>query len=227
METPSGGIQWAAWAAALATFLAVVVALWKEDIVKHWRRPRLKVRISLQPPDCHKIPINSISRATGEIVGSRDAYYFRLWVENHGSIRAENVQVFAAELRRKKADGGFEKVGSFLPMNLMWAHTKEVFAPGLSPRMGRHCDLGFIAKPENHKVGTAGVSQDVKLILDTEVVPNTRSNECSPGEYELNLRIAASNSLPLEALCTITLPGKWFDDESEMLSQGIGIVIKS
>lgn len=227
MEDPSGGSQLAAWATALATFLAVVVALWKEDIVARWRRPRLRARISLQPPDCHKIPITSINRKTGAVVGSRDAYYFRLWIENTGGVRAENVQVFAAGLRRKRADGGYAEVDSFLPMNLLWAHTKEVFAPGLSPRMGRHCDLGFIAKPESYREGEIGSLADLKLVLDTEVVPNTRSNECGPGEYELILRIAASNSLPLEAVCSIMLPGKWFDDDREMLSQGIGIQIKS
>ena len=227
MEDSGGGIQWAGWAAALATFLAVVVALWKEDIVKHWRRPRLKVRIALQPPDCHKIPVNSINPRTGEIVESRDAYFFRLWVENAGGVRAENVQVFAAELRRKKAGGGFEKVTSFLPMNLKWAHTGEVFAAGLSPKMGRHCDLGYIAAPGNMGRGAAADPAEIKLVLVTEVVPNTHSNECGPGDYELALRIAASNSPPLEAMCGITLPGKWYDDEIEMLSQGIGIAVKT
>jgi hypothetical protein len=223
VDNSSGGIQWAAWAAAFATFLAVVVALWKEDIVKHWRRPRLKAGVSLQPPDCHKIPINTVNRATGEVIESRDAYFFRIWIENTGGVRAENVQVFAAGLRRKKAGGGFEKVGSFLPMNLKWAHTGEVFASGLSPKMGRHCDLGYIAAPKARGQGSKADPEDIKLILDTEVVPNTRSNECGPGEYELRLRIAASNSPPLEATCRLTLPGKWYDDESEMLSQGIGI----
>jgi hypothetical protein len=38
-------------------------------------------------------------------------------------------------------------------MNLRWAHTNEVFASGIAPCMGRHCDLGHITDPSaQHEV---------------------------------------------------------------------------
>src|SRR5258706_14740223 len=40
----------AQWAAASATFLAVLVALFKDEILRWWRKPKLTVSITLQPP---------------------------------------------------------------------------------------------------------------------------------------------------------------------------------
>lgn len=76
-----------------------------------------------------------------------NCYYFRLWVDNHGKTRAERVQVFATKLHRLGADGKFVEDKHFLPLNLRWSHSEdhpEVFAEGISPHMGKHCDLGRI-----------------------------------------------------------------------------------
>jgi hypothetical protein len=94
-------LEIAAWAAACATFLAALVALLKEDLVSVWRRPRLNVRISLAPPDCHKTEFTLGSARTGEFLGSWPCYYLRVWVENVGNIRAKYVEVFASRLLRK------------------------------------------------------------------------------------------------------------------------------
>lgn len=50
--------QWgnaAQWVGALMTLLAVNVALFKEDIIKLWKRPALGLRIALRAPDCEKM----------------------------------------------------------------------------------------------------------------------------------------------------------------------------
>lgn len=215
----------AAWFGVLATFLgvfvtllAVIVALFKEEIVKLWRRPILKARLSLNPQDCHKMPL--IHKKTKLQIG--EGYYFRIWVENAGLKRAYQVQVFAAELKRKHADGYFQKVESFLPMNLKWSHYEnKIFAEGISPKMGQHCTLGFIRALD----GCCDKTKcDFKFELETEVVPSTRSNEFGKGEYQLLLRIGASNCAPLEKIFQLNFKGKWYDDENDMFSDGIGII---
>src|SRR6266545_1431623 len=113
--------------AAIATVLAVIVALLKEDIVAIWRRPRLKARASLSAPDCHKTVITMTNVQTGA-VDSWPCFYFRMWVENAGHVRATQVQVFIRRLLRQHADGTFREELQFLPMNLKWSHTGEVFA---------------------------------------------------------------------------------------------------
>jgi hypothetical protein len=42
----------AQWAAASATTAAVLVALFKEPIIRWWNRPKLIVRIAAQRPYC-------------------------------------------------------------------------------------------------------------------------------------------------------------------------------
>ena len=215
-------IEAATWTGAIATFLAVLVALFKEDIVKFWRCPNLDVRVKLEAPDCHKIPLQVINQSTGERPRTINSYYLRLWVFNSGKVRADRVQVFASKLLRQHADGKFKIEQNFLPMNLRWSHSQlsskgsEIFAEGISPDMGKHCDLGHIKEDETPK-----------LELDLEVLPNTGSHILNPDKYRLNIKIAASNFKPITRTIEINLTGDWFDDEARMFSDGLGLrVIK-
>jgi len=135
----------AQWVLAFLTLLAVVVALLKEEIVRIWRRPKLEGTIKLKPPDCHK---SYWTTQQPPIRRLADCYFLRLWVHNHGNVRAEKVQVFADKLLKQKADGTFTPVKEFLPMNLVWAYTHEIFVHAINPQMGKHCDLGHITHPD-------------------------------------------------------------------------------
>ena len=44
--------SWVPFVAATATLIAALVALFKEDVAKLWRRPNLRLRITLGAPDC-------------------------------------------------------------------------------------------------------------------------------------------------------------------------------
>lgn len=129
----------AQWAAAAATSAAVLVALFKDAVLRRWYRPKLHVSIKNRPPDCHKTTIHFTYEAKSVSAGR---YYFRLWVSNEGSELAENVQVFAAKLEKQGPGGIFNEIANFLPMNLRWSETggrdnPEVFADGISPKMGK------------------------------------------------------------------------------------------
>jgi hypothetical protein len=225
--------EWATWVAAIATLAAVLVALFKEDITSWWRRPRLEVVARLAAPDCHKTEITLLNQATGIVLGRWPCYYFRVWVENKGTRRAEQVQVFASRLLRRHADGVFKAEQQFLPMNLKWAHSQqrptgpEVFAEGISPEMGKHCDLGHIVHPDMRaKTGDSlpDVSSGQAIMeLDLEVAPNTKSHLLAPGVYRLVLKVAAANCRPVTKTLELSLTGKWHDDERKMFSDGVGL----
>jgi hypothetical protein len=223
----------AQWAAASATLLAVLVALFKDEILRWWRRPALTVSIALQPPDCHKTKLDYTVQRTALTFSSADCYYLRLWVGNVGKTRAERVQVFAAKLFRRSADGTFKQVESFLPMNLRWSHGQqglrgpEIFADGISPEMGKHCDLGRVIDPAHHEnlgevLPNAIAGQSI-LALDLEVAPNTKSHLVPPGVYQLHLRVAAANCAPIKRVLELTITGKWFADQTQMFSDGLGV----
>ena len=212
-------IEAATWTGAIATFIAVIVALFKEDIVKFWRCPNLDLRVKLEAPDCQKIPLQVINQSAGKKFRI-DSYYLRLWIFNSGRVRVDRVQVFASKLLRQHADSEFKKEQSFLPMNLKWSHSQlsskgpEIFAEGISPDMGKHCDLGHIKKAET-----------TKLELDLEVLPNTGSHILTPGKYRLDIKIAAGNFKPITRTIEINLTGAWFDDEARMFSDGLGLKV--
>lgn len=44
-----------------------------------------------------------------------------------------------------------------------------------------------------------------------------------PGTYQLELKVAAANASPVKKLFEITITGKWFTEEPNMFSEGIGI----
>src|ERR1700690_3113671 len=77
----------AQWVGAVATSSAVLVALFKDQIFRYFRRPKLVISISPEPPD------TLLSRMRVSDKDGSDqwlgAYWLRLWVQNEGKDRAE------------------------------------------------------------------------------------------------------------------------------------------
>jgi hypothetical protein len=217
----------AQWVAAVATSLAVIIALFKEAITRRFRRPDLILRIKPADPDCIKTPVHVTS--AGNVRWSGQAYFLRVWVENRGKQRAEKVQVFLASVRRRLAGGSFEPVKDFAPMNLRWSHTDfvepEIYADGISPGMGKHCDLGCISEPSNPTLQRLPdmVEGQVTLDLWLEVFPANQGHRLPPGEYRLEIKTAGSNCMPAIHRISLNLTGRWFADERKMFSDGVGI----
>ena len=227
------GSDVAVWTGSIATLLAVLVALFKEQLVRLWRRPKIEAKIRLSAPDCHKTQMTLLDKSTGAVLGSADCYYFRLWVENTGNQRAEKVQVFLSKLLRRHADGSFVEDKSFLPMNLRWSHSQlsplgpEIFTEGISPKMGKHCDLGHIIDPSKRvafgiDLPNVGASKTI-LELDLEVAPNTLTHLVPPGVYRLEMQLAAANAEPATKTIEINHTGDWNSEETRMFSDGFGM----
>ena len=231
----------AQWVAALVMFLVALVALFKEEIMKRWRRPILDLSLRVTPPDCYKTELRNFRPGPGENVQIpgfdkwhvANCYYFRFWVDNHGKTRAARVQVFATKLHRQVADGKFVEDKHFLPLNLRWSHSEdhpEVFAEGISPHMGKHCDLGRIIDPEKRAdfADIEGFAKEKCLFeLAVEFPSATRSHLLQPGVYRLGLKIAAGNVAPIDKTVELSVTGNWFDEEEVMFRDGIGLRLVS
>jgi hypothetical protein len=217
------------WLIAIGTIALAIIAIFQDKIRSWLMRPKLDVLIVVSPPDCHKTTLASVTQ-DGRVTGKADCYYFRIRVKNSGNQRAELVEVFAAELLKQQADGSFKKMESFLPMNLFWTHIKRPFFDAISPGMEKHCDLGHVIEPA--KRAMFGREDNPKLDIpadktifsfDLVVQPNTMSHLIPQGKYRLALQIAAANTEPIKKTLEITLTGNWYDDETRMFSDGIGI----
>lgn len=219
--------------AAGITLLAVLVALFKDDVRGLWRRPVLQASIQLKAPDCHKTEMVRYDPRSGALYDKHPCYYFRIWVQNTGNLRAEQVQVYASRLSREYGDGTFREDTRFLPMNLKWAHGQqlpagpEIFAAGISPEMGKHCDLGHIVHPRMRSQTDNTVlnvlPDKTVLELDLEVAPLTLNHLIPPGIYRLHLTLAAANCRPITKTLEIKLKGEWHDHVDRMFADGIGI----
>lgn len=223
------------WASAGATLMAVLVALFKNELVGWWRRPKLELSAGLVPPHCHIMPIHyQVQRVAPTFIQSK-CCYLRLWIANTGKTRAEKVQVFASKVLKKDADGEFREESNFIPVNLLWSHRQtvvggqEVYAEGISPKMGKHCDFGHIYDPICRKDFGEDLPElsptSTIFALALEVCPSTLTHLLVPGTYRIELHIAATNSSPIIKMLEFTVTGNWFDDLQKMVRDGIGLRI--
>jgi hypothetical protein len=215
---------------AAGTLLLAFVAIFPDTVRGWFYNPTLEVSIKTQPPDSIAVPI---TRADGTVIA--DSFYFRLWVKNIGNTTAENVEVYASELLRRRADNiTWEHVNEFPPMNLRWSYLHSIYFPSIVPETGKYCDLGHIADPahrndpalreENPRLKLT--DQETSLAFDVIAPPNNKGYIVGPGDYRLKILVAAKNGRrPLETTVSLSLKGKWYADETRMLRDGVGVTI--
>jgi len=213
----------AQWAGAVATFSAVLVALFKDQFFHHRRRPILTASILPKPPDCVITPTHR--QAT------MSAYWLRLWVQNAGKQRAEQVQVFVSRVYKLGVNKKPAQIENFLPMNLRWSNGRdwnnpEVFAQGISSKpLGKHCDLCLISDPANPNHRLKGYEGRCFAELVLEVYSVGNQHHLPPDEYIIVLILAAANADPVTVYVKLNLTGQWSDDLDVMFRDYLSVEI--
>jgi len=155
--------QW--WAIIIALLLGIL-GLFQDRIRRLFKKPKLKLSIKKEPPDCHKTTRRNIQ--TGESKG--DCYYMRLKIDNSGNDQMENVEVMVVEVEKKDSNRGFEKITNFLPMNLEWSYYKRPTMSLILPKFFKHCDLGYIIKSDNANLQTYGRRKKSEIVLVIDIL---------------------------------------------------------
>lgn len=196
-------------AAAVATFLAVLVALFQEKTKDYFNRARLKATIPHVPPHSHKIMATS----------GAALLYVRILVEHKGGDPAENVEVMLTQCW-EYGDAGRVPRSSFLPLNLSWSHFQpRQHTIRVPVGLFRHCDLGYLVQQEN----------TVAFRFDTIVQPNTVGDDRSlpnvvgPGRYEIEVQISGDNTRTTKDRWILEIDGEWDSSEERMLSEHLRI----
>jgi len=211
---------------AAGTIILAFVAIFGRTFSRWYRRPKLKIIVDSNPPQCRK---TYLSDNSGNKIA--DCYYFRLWVDNYGNTSAKNVEVFASELKREKADGTLENVKSFTPMNLKWSNLGTLYFPAIHPKAGKYCDCFHVVDPTVRDSPEIGMENDNRkdipqdksiLSFDTLVSANTKGHLQPPGKYQLGVIVAAENATAVYKSIEIHLTGDWYSDEELMLKDGVG-----
>jgi hypothetical protein len=225
-------VNWVPFVAAAATLLAALVALFKEDVVKKWRRPDLHIRMLLKPPDCVLMPTVITGSDNGTVfeVWRGKCYFFRLWVENQGHF-AERVQVYVKSVSYQMGDGRCEIVPEFIPMNLRWADSPDPGKPlifeSINPCMGRYCDFAAVSEPTNptETIREGMAEGESTFNLQTQVFPNSQGNRLKPGNYKIELLVAASNASPKAFTIDLEWKGRYIEASARMFGESVKVRI--
>jgi hypothetical protein len=208
---------------AIATFSAVVVALFKDLILGWWRGPQLAATCTKEIPCTVKMPSTAWQgRFAGGGVWKGDGYFVRIKVENVGKTRAENVQVSASKLAKRGLDGKFVDIPTILPLNLKWSNSPPegvvTILDGISSKMSAFCDVISLWNPANpYQRRPAGTPANVTVgRLELEVLLPTDTDLLPPATYRLTIRIAAANFEPIDKELEFTHTGVWTDDDTVM-----------
>jgi hypothetical protein len=217
---------WIRWLSGLGPIISAVVALaiavFHAQLRSILWRPKLRVELQNSPPDCHRTKYNWQDRQA-------DCYYFRIRVKNDGNAPAEYVEVFLEKILLKLADGRWESLKGFLPMNLCWAHIGIPYYPKIFRDTYKHCDVGHIIDPakrsgfpnEDHE-SLKAYSNKAIMSLDLIVRPYTGGHLLKPGIYKLIISVGAANARPNKRSIDLNLTGNWTDNEQDMLTTGVG-----
>ena len=212
----------------MATLGAVIVAL----LIAFGRiraTADLEVYLDPHPPDSHQI-LTTIEGEQPDLPFIRSvqtqSYYCRLRVRNQGRAEAEGVEVQMFALRKRGAAGTFEPDPIFLPLDLQWSFG-ETQRPRLLPDLERYCDLVHIDRlPSSTQVSrlifhNAGYPTAPNALKEAEW-----PTQKPPGEYELDIAVAATNARTIRRTISINFTGEWYDDEKEMFAQGLIVQVQ-
>jgi len=139
MAAAASGTPIGTWILAAVAVTSATIAAFQSRLSRLLVRPKLGLEVNPEPPDFHHTLVSHPS-APG---APADAYYFNLRVCNTGNCRAEQVEVFIADVLMQEVDGSFRR----LPKNLLWSWTLKPFLDALSPGMYAFCTLGHIFDP--------------------------------------------------------------------------------
>jgi hypothetical protein len=205
----------------VGTIAAVIVALFKDLIIAWSRKPRLEATCKKESPWTVRTPI-VVQDDQRRVLWTGDCYFVRAIVKNTGKTRAEKVQVYAEKLAKLGADGKFEDIEMFIPLNLKWSNSPSdrsvAILDGISPKMAAFCDVVSLCDPANpHQRRPPGAPASSPIgQLQLEIDPFTGAHLLSQGTYRLTLRIAAANVEPTEMVFEFKHTGGWLQDDAAM-----------
>lgn len=214
-----------------AVVTALAIAVFGETMASWFFKPELTIEFCSESPYFHKTLWNIPGQTPAE------CYYLRIKIANMGKRKARSVEVLAAQLSKKNDNGNYEVYGRFLPMHLLWSHSRRI-AESIAPGMFKYCDIAHIIDPDRrnqcngeyfavtfYEMFQRDLESETILSLDTEVKPTTSNHLLVADNYRLDVLVGSENTKTVQAEIDIALTGSWYTAENEMLGKGITVEI--
>ncbi len=180
------GEKGAEWVGAIATFIgsiatiaAVIFAIFQDQYKKWLYKPSLYLLAESKAPDC-VIIMKDVSLPSGTI--SVESIQIRIRVKNIGNTPAEKTEVYLNNVS-EFIDNKYQSLINFQPMNLVWSNIGGIYCDNIPPDFSKYCDLGFLLKLEPYFFRISSIDP-----------PNNGSHLLKPGNYRLEILVAASNA---------------------------------
>jgi len=160
------------WAGAIATFAAIVVALFGEQIRRWYMRPRLSISCGVD---------GLLFQQLHHFEVGPDFFHIRLLVSNYGKESAQNVQCVLASIRTWKGET-WTPVDNHFPTRMIWTTEKADTLNILVPDSSSFLKLGNFE------------GQNFPFI---ELLPGIikSMDRISPGRYEIELILTSEHHL--------------------------------
>jgi hypothetical protein len=156
-------------------------------------------------------------------------YFLRLWIENDGNVRAQDVEVFLSRVSVERKRDVFEEMPGFAEKNLRWSHgdfsKPTIHVSGISPRMGRYCDFVAISDPNHPDLRNLPDAGKTRLGIQYEVLGQT-ADWPGLGRYKFEILVAGSNCRPTPYTIDFRLTGLWSENEEEMFRGGFVVSVE-
>jgi hypothetical protein len=216
-------------ATLLAVLIALVLAVWGEDLRALGRSPVLDLTL---------VPIaDHFQRFTHD--GGSSEYDYRISVTNEAPSGARNVEVVAQELTVKQRDGTFIRDPVFMAMNLRRTHYGDTVTPIVHRGVPRPYDLlrcfdPAIQQERNREWGQARVT--LRFDLSTLVspvraqpvgysiaFPDDYPSSKPAGTYQIHLAVVADGVAPVRKVIEITWSGEWQDHAADFFAKELTV----
>lgn len=199
--------------AAIITFIAVLVALFKDDLREYWKRPKLVFSEPLQMT-IEELNSNSESGSSNDNL-TANKYISRIEIKNDGNLPAINTEIFLEKLEYKEKDTNIVQNIECYGKPLEWNGT-ELTSMILPVGAKKLIDIVVITAPEKVSKPDSQTTKNPSKIYIGGIKNN---NEHLKGTWYATFGLYAQNHDPISFKIEMEWTGIWKPRLSEYKTQ--------
>nr|WP_314370514.1 hypothetical protein [uncultured Acinetobacter sp.] len=191
---------------SLVTVLAMIVALFKEDIRGLFIKPKLDLSKDNK--------LNEVTQRLGQNNVEAMNYHYTTYVQNTGNIPAKEVEVYLTSLKHKKNNEQSYKDIEIDSIPLTWknSESKQI----MIPRNSRKSLILFQVLPPSNVSTPDQPPPNASNQSQIQIGTNKYSVDVETGEWDVVFSIYADNAKPINIHLTINWNGTWESRLTEM-----------
>ncbi len=194
---------------SLVTVLAMIVALFKEDIRGIFIKPKLDLN--------KENKLNEVTQRTGQNNVEAMSYHYTTFVHNTGNIPAKEVEVYLTSLKHKKnSEQNYKEIEiDSIPLTWKNSESKQI----MIPRNSRKSLILFQILPPSDVSTPDQPPPNASNQSQIQIGTNKYSVDVENAEWNVLFSIYADNAKPINIRLTISWNGKWESRLTEMNTQ--------